>query len=456
MKKFLTLLIAFLLCAIQLKSQWIQTVIAEGLNMPTSFCLNDIDNDGDEDIVAALWGQNDIVWYEKNGMNWEANIIDNNLGAVGIMIVDLDNDGNKDIVAAGYSSDLVKWYRNMGGSPIEWADITIDDDLLGAEFIGVADFNNDGFNDIVASGAKADNLCWYKNDGTSENWTKTVIGIGLDGAITCRVADFNNDGLQDVVINARYGNKIVWYKNNNNAESWTEYLVDDQLNDPNNVAVGDMDNDGNIDIVATAKEDNTVNVYKNSGGDSISWFKYVVDDNITNAFAAIFVDIDNDNDLDIVATNDNSGEVILYENVPGVNTIDWTKSTIVSGLGQSWDIGACDVDNDGDKDLIMNQFITNGKIYAFLNPLIPNSLFDNTYNHATIYPNPNNGMFSVLLNSTKYNTIKFYNVQGRIIMEPIKFKDLEIQVDLSHFAKGIYFLQLSNKTNYEIKKLIIE
>lgn len=456
MKKFTTLLFAFLVLLMQANAQWTDSIIDMGLSMPTSFCLNDIDDDGDSDIVAAIWGVAHIKLYQNDNSSWSESLIDNNLGAVGIIVTDLDKDDKKDIVAAGYSSDLVKWYRNMGGSPTEWFGMVVDNSLLGAEFVEVADFDNDGYNDIVATGAKAGNLCWYKNDGTSENWTKTVIADNLNNAVVCKIVDFNKDGLQDVIVNARLDNKIVWYENENNAETWKEHIVDDDIKNPNNFDIGDMDNDGDIDIVSSATNESAVIVYENLG-DGTSWQSYYVDTDIADAFSVIFADIDSDDNLDIVATNNNGGDVILYTNTPGLTTIDWVKSLITSGLVNSWDVKACDIDGDTDLDIILNQFIGNGKILCYLNPLVPNSINDNSVlQNAKLFPNPSNGKFSVIFNNADCLSAEIYDMQGRIIRNIQEIKRFDLQIDLSSFSKGIYLIKFTYKNSFETTKVILE
>ena len=89
-------------------------------------------------------------------------------------------------------------------------------------------------------------------------------------------------------------------------------------------------------------------------------------------------------------------------------------------------------------------------------------VFDNTYlgdselsmNDIIIYPNPTNGIlhFQLLENNSK---IYIYDVAGKLM----EYKDIStnnnaLQIDISSFEKGIYFMKvLSNKNAFRVKKI---
>lgn len=444
-----------------LYGQWFETIIDEGLNKPSSFCLNDIDDDGDEDIVAAIYNQNVIIWYENENGSWKENIIDYTSGPVGITIIDLDKDGKKDIIAAANNSNTVLYYHNNGDTPIEFTETIIDNSLLGAEFVYVADFDNDDDNDILATGYIDDMVVWYENDGSSSGWVKDTIGINLDAAIMCIANDIDGDGLTDVMVNAMLGNKLVWFKNNENGKSWTEHIVDNNLPGISEFDLKDIDNDGKLEIIATATQTNKIFYYKNLGEDSVSWNSYLVDDNLGGAFAVEFADMDNDGDMDAVATGKNSGEVVLYTNTVGVTSIDWEKNIIKSGLTKPWEIRTCDADGDGDIDIIINQFISNGNIICYLNPLIPNSteIFTKTKNFK-IYPNPTDKTLNIKIPYYFKNnyTVEISDILGKQVFKNTYhiYNELLInQIDISSFKGGIYIVMCKYKNKVVTQKIVV-
>lgn len=78
-----------------------------------------------------------------------------------------------------------------------------------------------------------------------------------------------------------------------------------------------------------------------------------------------------------------------------------------------------------------------------------------------IFPNPGKGVFTLLVGSdfTDEINLKVYSSLNEIVYEKeqVSIKDGgSIEIDLSHCAKGIYYLHLSDDTFNEVKKIIIQ
>ncbi len=440
--------------------QWIKNVIDNNLNQPTSFCTDDIDGDGDEDIVAAIYGQKDIILYENKGgdpVSWTKHIIDNNLGGVGVYLTDLDGDEKMDVVVAGHASDQVKWYRNMRGYPISWTPNVIDYSLGGAEFVYVADIDKDDDLDVIATGALADHVVWYENDGTSTSWTKHIIDNNLDGAGVCIVKDIDGDDTLDVAVNAIFAGDVVWYKNTNKGQKWTKYTIDDNLPGTSEIDIADIDNDNDPDLVASGTDDNDVVLYENKGGDPVSWTKHIIDGNLYGAFAVKFADMDKDNDLDVVATGRYAQEVAWYENNGG-SPDSWSKSTIGTGLSTAWEVTVSDVDGDDTLDVIVNQFIANGSIVWYNKVLTPPNdikAAEDRGKYLKLYPNPSDGLITIELNNPRDAELEIYDLLGKMVLRKNMQSNLET-IDISMYPKGVYLVKINQKETLKVQKIMLK
>ncbi|MCF6365840.1 MAG: lamin tail domain-containing protein [Bacteroidales bacterium] len=90
-----------------------------------------------------------------------------------------------------------------------------------------------------------------------------------------------------------------------------------------------------------------------------------------------------------------------------------------------------------------------------LNVKSTSSVSDIFENQILIYPNPSNGKFTVQQNSNSEFDIKVKDETGRTIF----VSDNNIgttELDLSSFAKGIYFVEIKSNKNIVNKKLILE
>jgi hypothetical protein len=103
-----------------LGTEWKKHPIAA--NFPQGFeaVAGDLDGDGDIDVVATGWSpQGRIAWFENSGdpkSDWQPHLLkDNWPNAVTVILADLDQDGRLDIVAtAERGANELRWWRNIG------------------------------------------------------------------------------------------------------------------------------------------------------------------------------------------------------------------------------------------------------------------------------------------------------------------------------------------------------
>ncbi len=67
--------------------------------------------------------------------------------------------------------------------------------------------------------------------------------------------------------------------------------------------------------------------------------------------------------------------------------------------------------------------------------------------HFTIYPNPNNGHFTLANQTDEIVTCNIYDLYGKFISDFVLNSITSIQADLTEFADGIYFYEVTNANN---------
>ena len=78
--------------------------------------------------------------------------------------------------------------------------------------------------------------------------------------------------------------------------------------------------------------------------------------------------------------------------------------------------------------------------------------------NITIAPNPSNGVFIISKNNqTTVSKVSIYDRNARVlkVMET-QLNSENIPVDLSSFAKGVYFLDIANETDKTVRKIILK
>jgi hypothetical protein len=79
---------------------------------------------------------------------------------------------------------------------------------------------------------------------------------------------------------------------------------------------------------------------------------------------------------------------------------------------------------------------------------------DNLY---TIYPNPGNGIFTLLFRSLPSNTkIRVYDLRGSVMLNSISIKEQMHVINLESLSKGIYFVEVTIRDKTTMKKIAIQ
>jgi len=83
----------------------------------------DVDEDGDEDVVAAAQDDNTLVWLDNDGFDsFTLRTIASGLQSVfGVTAVDIDNDNDFDLVGGNHVRGTVYWYERVLARPVATA-----------------------------------------------------------------------------------------------------------------------------------------------------------------------------------------------------------------------------------------------------------------------------------------------------------------------------------------------
>jgi len=241
-----------------------------------------------------------------------------------------------------------------------------------------ADFNKDGLTDIFTCGLFEANHLYMNNGSNSftnkaQRWkvagTESTPSRELN--LGACAGDIDNDGDDDLYVTVLNGkNKI--YKNIRG-----KYFVDYSDNShgvgkstdrSNSSILGDVDNDGDLDIFLT-NENSSNRLFLNNGAGIFNEVTKITElETINGGTGCSFADIDNDGDLDLYVSNW-SGYNILYKNLlqesGQLKFIDITENAGVKGkiFSKSNAVVFADIDNDADLDLFVTNRKTSNKLY---------------------------------------------------------------------------------------------
>lgn len=362
----------------------------------------DFDNDGDQDIII-IYANDEHRVFENQG-NW--NFVDQtqtaNLGGVGLIggpstVIDYDGDGLLDLYIGYFGNYLKgelptlrrhntngtanKLFRNLGGFRFE--DVTAGSGVGNSgwtQAVGHTDINGDGWQDLIAGNDFGTNSYYINNqDGT---FTDISSEAGTDKpsyTMNVGVGDVNGDLKPDFYIS----NIVVMEK-------------DDKYVLPNEDTQAHFDPKSLASMRVVEAND----LFVSEHGEESSKLKFRQSTQIGRGYSstgwswdADFFDFDNDSDLDLYCLTgmnqysiysaenpyftDSEGKPldislaqslaeqnILFDNSNGqLNIVEENSGLDYEGTSRS--AAYLDVDQDGDLDVIVNEF--QGPARLFIN-----------------------------------------------------------------------------------------
>ena len=227
----------------------------------------DVDGDGGIDLICADSKENQMIWLRSPGsgeaLQWKRfsiskrNAPGTDIFSHGLGYGDINGDGSKDvIVREGWWEGPVD--PKQGNWKFHNADLG---DQCSQMF--VMDVNRDGMPDVLSASAHLSGVWWHEQTKEGPRWEQHVISYAFAESHALALADFNGDGFQDMVTGKRnlkrntwkknpgtHGPPLLyWYEYTREEPYWISHEIDNASGAGLNIAVADMNQDGTLDIV---------------------------------------------------------------------------------------------------------------------------------------------------------------------------------------------------------------
>ncbi|MDH3580968.1 MAG: VCBS repeat-containing protein [Hyphomicrobiales bacterium] len=350
------------------KKKWTRHVVQRALTGAHTLQAADMDLDGDIDIVVGQMHTSPeralAVLYnlDGKGTRWARQVIDKT-GLHNGVVADIDGDGDFDIYGANWTGNppLRVWLNRLDPPRTprrldRWHRSQITSDHVRTFGLAFADIDGDKRTDIVSG------PFWYRHPSRpwDDEWEQFRLGEGLDAFA---VADLDDDGHPEIFAQ-RGGDgmslKFVWLGlANSGSRDFKEYIVGEVPR-----ASHDQGSQGHVlaDIVPGGLPEIAVSsgngvFYFESPDDpaSVPWSRTHISKDPSDE-GIVFVDVDRDGQLDLVATTGDAKEVAWWRN-PGDGTSSWTRHEIGMLPEAVFPdrVGAADFDGDGRVDVVVSE-----------------------------------------------------------------------------------------------------
>jgi len=181
-----------------------------------------------------------------------------------------------------------------------------------------------------------------KNITTAAN-AEIVYPVDIDGDGDLDVI-YDNDDADDLMFmlnTSSQGGGVVF----NNETS----TIDNNIDNVSSVHATDLDQDGDMDVLATSRSNDKVVWYENDGAGGFTY--RLISGSVKGASDLAVADFDNDGDIDVISVANEGNEISWYEN-DGAADPNFTTRLYTSSAGGVESVFTVDLDRDGYMDFV--------------------------------------------------------------------------------------------------------
>ncbi len=224
----------------------------------------------------------------------------------------------------------------------------ISNDFNACFYMGTADLDGDGDEDLYGTDYWDNNMSWWENVDNGTSWIENSISTNCASPKSIWSVDLDSDGDIDLVNVYHAIGQFMWWENSDNGATWTQHVLIDDDSFAGGIFPSDIDGDGDQDLVLGYEGNSNITWLENTG-DMEDWPEHT----IAWFFTATFIyaeDLDGDGDQDVVATNFNTGHVFWWQNED--NGANWTEGSVIFGFEGAKNVIAAQINDDEYFDVI--------------------------------------------------------------------------------------------------------
>lgn len=278
----------------------------------------DVNGDGWTDLISNGWfGDQHVYWYQHPGPaggSWTKHLLIESVGTEFTFFEDLDQDGDPDLIPNHWEKTDLAWYDNQGGTFVKRV-IGPEGDRHG---LGFGDINGDGRKDVVTLDG------WYEAPQDYQNgrwaWHPELKLETTHASMPMLVYDVNADGRNDVIYGNAHAYGLYWMEQIGDNQ-WQRHPIDESWSQAHVLTLFDLDGDGEQDLITGKRLRGHAGADPGSS-DPLGIYRYEIDRQnqtftkqvlaynarIGTGMQLHLIDIDKDTDDDLVV----SGKSGLY------------------------------------------------------------------------------------------------------------------------------------------------
>lgn len=417
--------------------------------LPKIVVAGDVDQDGDLDLIVGEFATTHVCLNDGTGIfTTQSTPVSAAREPSDLRLADFNGDGYLDLLSSG--SDTNGVWLSLGTGRGTFLNRTL---LFYTTFtaqLAIGDFNADGYLDVMAveplgTLAELSFLPGSANGLSAIAYTTLLSAEARDlGA-----ADMDGDGDLDLVA---VRDATVGVYLNDGSGRFTAGAVSTINTGSAELTIGDFTGDGYADVVCSSGQGTNVSLVAGTGTGGLGTMQSISVQSRT--YKVNSGDMDGDADLDLIITNDRGITQILLNS--GRGQFAPAKATLI-GFEPFSMAAAADLNGDGALDIYTGNEVSNPAmphgIDVFFNTLTPITATTNGIKLAVIeaFPNPAHQQTTLVLPAgTQPVHLEIHDLMGRLVQslsaqQPNNINQLP--VNLTGLTPGMYSITIRN-SNY--------
>jgi hypothetical protein len=221
---------------------------------PSFTCIVDTNSDSYLDVLVLNRQSGTLGVFINDGAGVFADQVEYPVGfePTTMTLADVDKNGLQDVLAISPSLDTAFVLKNVSGIFTAPEPVLVGDSPT---WIESADFNGDGFDDIVTTNRSGDDLCVLLNNADG-SFGLRQFSDAEEEPIGIAICDLNGDGAVDIMVGNRGSNfnsarTISIFMNTGEGEFEARHNISADRS-AIYIAAGDINGDGAVDLVSTS------------------------------------------------------------------------------------------------------------------------------------------------------------------------------------------------------------
>lgn len=287
--------------------------------------------------------------------------------------------------------------------------------------VAIGDLNNDHLDDVAILHKGRFLKVYYQTYPGNKFISRNYGSVGLNGQVAIAIADLDNMGPKELLVGGFYDGIKCYKSFDGSINTYLKYFQTDFDFFTQNIAMADINGDQFIDFIVNDDDDFPKLYLNNTNG------TFIFNDTILNMrlegggdsgnYGGIWTDFDSDGDLDYYISKCRIGvddpedprriNLLFQNNGEG----GFKEKAQVYGLAsgeQSWVSDFSDLDNDGDKDVILINHTGSNKLYrnngnGTYEDMTSGSVFDDEFGGIQLITRDfdNNGFKDILVSGSE-------------------------------------------------------